>query len=425
MRTVTTRQAPGEWRGQHVPRRRRQRVGAAPAERAPSLDFLSSDIYFDDFVNWSSSYLGADNPLFVPEAAGGATGSANALYAYGHLRAIGFCAFGMDGGDTTLGDTYAELSDLSPMILQQQAAGGIDTLIMEGSAQREGRLRIVEYLANMSRLQGEDPNSRMSAMFLHTGSNGWLVVGSGDSQITFTTDTPGPGTVGIASTDEGTIKNGRFVPGRRLNGDEDGQGQTLSLPRGCGYRKLAGSVAIFPTACPESHSGANVQAGGLRSNLSHRLPPTINSDAVRCLEYEQVVCSPDAAAPNLDLLFRCGTCQACKHDLGETGRCCGGSVAAVSHDAGVGHEDDSDVTGFRVLSYGAGALSSPHHPKRRSPRGSAKLGDLRTRSCVADDEVGQSPIAGLHSADGEHIFPQAGPGVRIPCRGCGCFRPFS
>lgn len=35
--------------------------------------------------------------------------------------------------------------------------------------------------------------------------------------------------MGIASIDEGTIKNGKFVLGRRLNGDEDAQGQALTL----------------------------------------------------------------------------------------------------------------------------------------------------------------------------------------------------
>lgn len=41
---------------------------------APAIDFFSPDIYFDNFAEWSQKYQRAANPLFVPEAIGGATG---------------------------------------------------------------------------------------------------------------------------------------------------------------------------------------------------------------------------------------------------------------------------------------------------------------------------------------------------------------
>jgi beta-galactosidase GanA len=63
---------------------------------APSLDFLSPDIYFNEFAQWASWYTRPGNPLFIPETQGGAAGAANALYAFGHLSAIGFSPFGID-----------------------------------------------------------------------------------------------------------------------------------------------------------------------------------------------------------------------------------------------------------------------------------------------------------------------------------------
>jgi hypothetical protein len=220
---------------------------------APSLDFLSPDIYFDDFANWASAYRRADNPLFVPEARGGPAGAVNALYAFGTLRAIGFSPFGIDGngasglaGDASIGlgvgddpngaigNTYAQLARLASLILQKQAEGGIETVIMEGEAQRTARGRIGDYIVNMSRASGPDgttnPSNRVAALFLQTGPDEFLVVGSGDAQLTFTTDRPGLPIVGIESIDEQALtRDGGMVTGRRLNGDENGQGQSLRL----------------------------------------------------------------------------------------------------------------------------------------------------------------------------------------------------
>lgn len=212
---------------------------------APELDFLSPDIYFNDFAFWAGSYVRPDNPLFIPETVGGETGSANALYAFGQLEAIGFSPFGIDGGahDDAISNTYAELARLAPLILRKQSEGGISALIIESDEQRGGgRLRIGDYIANMARTGGSTsgppgaaaaPASRISALFFLTGPNEFLVVGSGDAQLTFTSDRPGPPIVGIESIDEQFVqKDGSFVRGRRLNGDEDGQGRSLRLHAG-------------------------------------------------------------------------------------------------------------------------------------------------------------------------------------------------
>ncbi|KTF69831.1 DUF5597 domain-containing protein [Sphingomonas sp. HT-1] len=218
---------------------------------APSLDFLAPDIYFEDYVNWSSQYARRDNPLLVPEARGGAAGAANALFSYGTLKAIGFSPFGIDGqgvvlqgdasiglsaagdGDPAMAALYGQLAPLAPMILQKQADGQITTVIMEGGAQRAGRGRIGDYIVNMSRAGGPkgdvDQMSRIAAMFMQTAADEFIVVGSGDSQLSFTTDRPGAPIVGIESIDEQLLRDGRMVTGRRLNGDETGQGQSLRL----------------------------------------------------------------------------------------------------------------------------------------------------------------------------------------------------
>ena len=125
---------------------------------APSLDFLSPDIYFNEFAQWSSSYSRPGNPLFIPESQGGATGAANSLYAFGRLSAIGFSPFGVDDAgnapldlvgitnpaerpdNDAIAAIYAELSRLSPLILEKQSSGGITAGLMEGDAQRAARV---------------------------------------------------------------------------------------------------------------------------------------------------------------------------------------------------------------------------------------------------------------------------------------------
>jgi hypothetical protein len=229
---------------------------------APSLDFLAPDIYFEDYANWASEYARPDNLLFVPEARGGAVGAANALYSFGALGAVGFSPFGIDGegvvlqgdasiglsaagaGDPVMTALYGQLARLAPLILQRQAEGGISTILMEGGAQRAGRGRIGDYVVTMTRAGGPkgdvDQTSRIAAMFLQTGVDEFLVVGSGDAQLGFTTDRPGAPIVGIESIDEQYLRGGAMVAGRRLNGDETGQGQSLRL-----FAQDAGDSKIY------------------------------------------------------------------------------------------------------------------------------------------------------------------------------------
>jgi hypothetical protein len=61
------------------------------------------------------------------------------------------------------------------------------------------------------------------------GPDEYLVAGSGDAQITFSTETPGPPIAGIESIDEEVFENGSWKPRRRINGDESSQGQALKL----------------------------------------------------------------------------------------------------------------------------------------------------------------------------------------------------
>jgi hypothetical protein len=70
---------------------------------------------------------------------------------------------------------------------------------------------------------------RAAARFISMGPDEYLAAGSGPVSVTFSPNTPGPPIAGIAYIDEGTYVNGRWTPGRRLNGDENSQRKALRI----------------------------------------------------------------------------------------------------------------------------------------------------------------------------------------------------
>jgi hypothetical protein len=80
----------------------------------------------------------------------------------------------------------------------------------------------------MVSLEATELPQRSGALFIALGPDEYLVAGSGPVEVRFSPNT-GDETVGILSIDEGTCVDGRWVPGRRLNGDENGGGKNLRL----------------------------------------------------------------------------------------------------------------------------------------------------------------------------------------------------
>src|ERR1700733_9231210 len=63
---------------------------------APKIDFLSPDIYFPNFTDWTRRFHRGGNPLFVPEAMPGPVDAVNAMYAIAQHDAIGFSPFSIE-----------------------------------------------------------------------------------------------------------------------------------------------------------------------------------------------------------------------------------------------------------------------------------------------------------------------------------------
>jgi len=86
-----------------------------------AIDFLAPDT-IGNFKDWCDKYDRSGNPLFIPEAAGGAVGAANVFYPIGQHNAFGFSPFaierGIGGGGNELAQSYDVLSQLAPLILR-------------------------------------------------------------------------------------------------------------------------------------------------------------------------------------------------------------------------------------------------------------------------------------------------------------------
>ncbi len=210
---------------------------------APDLTFLSPDIYFEDFATWAEKYVFDGNPLFIPEAVGREAGAANALYAFGQLNAIGFSPFGIEdelpdgsgrpgAASAPIANCYAALAHLSPLILDKQTSGDIAGIVLETEAQRFGRLTFGDYTMTITRApdSSRTPPPRIAALFLRMNPDEYIVVSSGKGSVSFSPATAGPPQAGIVSIDEEVFTDGKWMPGRRLNGDENAQGQLLKLP---------------------------------------------------------------------------------------------------------------------------------------------------------------------------------------------------
>jgi hypothetical protein len=211
---------------------------------APHLDFITPDIYFSNFAYWAGRYQREGNPVFIPETYGGVAGGANAFYAFGQLDAIGFSPFGIDrtgelsgaeSGQSSLAAAYAVLDHLAPLIVEKQGTDQLSGIVLEGMEQRSGRISFGGYSISVnwagfgSTQSGQEANRRIGIMFIQVGDDEFLITGSGSASLSFASAIESTQTVGIASIDEEVSVNGKWVWQRRLNGDENGQGQSLNI----------------------------------------------------------------------------------------------------------------------------------------------------------------------------------------------------
>jgi beta-galactosidase GanA len=208
---------------------------------APSIDMLSPDIYFPNFVEWTGKYVRSGNPLFIPESRLGAESAVHALYAIGAHDAIGFSPFAIESMKNPerhpLSQSYEMLQQLSSVILAAQGRGTMSAVIphvsfdgtMNDSAQRVavGGQFALTVTFDPAAPAGQ-PTPPRGGLIIAVAPDEFIIAGSG-IVVTFAPVGAGDPIAGILSADEGRYVRGRWTSSRRLNGDQTHQGRHIRL----------------------------------------------------------------------------------------------------------------------------------------------------------------------------------------------------
>jgi beta-galactosidase GanA len=131
------------------------------------------------------------------------------------------------------------LEGLAPLILDSQGRDLMRGILLDDDTP-SAKLRLGRYLvqarhdydwewASPARLV--KPWPRAGALIVSVGPDAYVVAGNGVI-LTFTPADAADARAGIARVEEGRFDGRRWIPGRRLNGDETHQGRHLRLPAG-------------------------------------------------------------------------------------------------------------------------------------------------------------------------------------------------
>lgn len=100
---------------------------------APTIDFMSPDIYDDGFKDWVAQYHLHGNPLFIPEIRHEQNNGVRAFYVLGEHDAIGISPFAIEDGSDAQGtpfvEGYRKLREMMPLISEWQGSGAMRGLL--------------------------------------------------------------------------------------------------------------------------------------------------------------------------------------------------------------------------------------------------------------------------------------------------------
>jgi beta-galactosidase GanA len=226
--------------------------------RAPSLNMICPDIYFPSFMEWCGRYVRNGNPLFIPEMANSKRAPGNALYAFAKFNAMGTGPFSIENAETEkeqqIRECYGMLAGMSGLILKAQhdktiiglspqisvdwtiddqpQRAELGSVVFEAKFDRAGAGGPTQPTAlptlGSGRWDAPDGTPFGSAMILQLGDSEFLIAGMGVI-VTFA-PLDGKGKVGIDRVQEGHFaKDGSWVGGRWLDGDETHQGRHVHL----------------------------------------------------------------------------------------------------------------------------------------------------------------------------------------------------
>jgi beta-galactosidase GanA len=206
---------------------------------APAVDILSPDFYNPYFRQYSDLYIRKNNPFFIPEIRSEPGNAAKVFLALGHYKAIGFSPFSIEStslpGEEPIGESYALLQQLSPLILDTLLYYKIEGVLFDSSFQKQeltmGNYRLTishEYTLGWSPASKNPGWPETGGLIIQTAADEFVIAGTG-IVVTFSSAS-GNESAGILRAEEGEYLSGKWKAGRRMNGDQDHQGRHIRIP---------------------------------------------------------------------------------------------------------------------------------------------------------------------------------------------------
>ena len=232
---------------------------------APCIDVLCPDIYVPQFKEVCDEYSRRNGALFIPECATHSYAAPRLLYTVGHYHAMCYSPFGFDdigkpftavqgflfGMDVTdpalkTPQSYEEYSEIGkivrgmmPMLAEaygsdrlQAVSGETDPMVEHPSGNPFlaspptmdfGSFRLTVTFKSMI-----NPRNDGACLCLKVSDSECWIVGNA-CRIDVRSGREDQPNLDLLSVDEGTFEKGKWVPGRRFNGDETAQ-MTMDRP---------------------------------------------------------------------------------------------------------------------------------------------------------------------------------------------------
>ncbi|MFT3935169.1 MAG: DUF5597 domain-containing protein [Chitinophagaceae bacterium] len=195
---------------------------------APSIDFLSPDVYVAEYDERCRRFTQRNNPLFIPEMNSGDDGARNIFIAIGKYNAMGVSPFGIDHlkPDASLGKSYELIQQLSPLITEKQSKAEIIGFVVD-EKNPSFTISLGGYTVEISldEIFGHKAKIGYGIVMTDDGPNKFIGAGAGFRVRFFPASKEDKSIIGIGSVDEGNFVDNKWIPGRRLNGDENDQGR--------------------------------------------------------------------------------------------------------------------------------------------------------------------------------------------------------
>ncbi len=211
---------------------------------APTLSFISPDIYLSDYSTLCETYSHRNQPLFIPEQRRDEFGARRVWKAIGTYRALGTSPFGIDtleAGTSPFTKHYKLLMSVSHHILKARtnpdAITGFYFDDVEGQSEsHEPQAPIVRRFGSfdltIDRSFVFGAQSPGAGIIIELGPGRFLLVGWG-FRVEFKSTSPSSAFTGILSFEEKSVvdaETGELRTERRLNGDETRSGKFVNMP---------------------------------------------------------------------------------------------------------------------------------------------------------------------------------------------------